>query len=199
MKLHSTIMSEVMKTTQDPFYFILTGIPGFEAYHIWISIPCCCLYIISIMGNTTILTVIRIEPSLIQPMYLFLSMLALTDLGLTLSTLPTVMQLLWFNNQKISFEGCFAQFFFLHAFSFMESSVLLAMSFDRYVAICRPLHYATILTNSVVGRMGVSRPLPLCSGRSSLPFPTQAPALLPLPPSLSLLLPPPGHDSPGLC
>ena len=56
----------------------------------------------------------------------------------------------------------------------MKSSVLLAMSFDSYVAICRPLHYATILTNSVVGRMGVSRPLPLCSGRSSLPFPTQA-------------------------
>ncbi|XP_027417830.1 LOW QUALITY PROTEIN: olfactory receptor 51Q1-like [Bos indicus x Bos taurus] len=148
--------SSMANTTQDPFYFILTGIPGFEAYHIWISIPCCCLYTISIMGNTTILTVIRIEPSLVQPMYLFLSMLALTDLGLTLNTLPTVMQLLWFNNQKISFEGRFAQFFFLHAFSFMESSVLLAMSFDRYVAICRPLHYATILTNSVVGRMGLA-------------------------------------------
>ena len=148
--------SSMVNTTQDPFYFILTGIPGFEAYHTWISIPFCCLYTISIMGNTAILTVIRTEPSLIQPMYLFLSMLALTDLGLTLSTLPTVMQLLWFNIQKISFEGCFAQFFFLHAFSFMESSVLLAMSFDRYVAICCPLHYATILTNSVVGRMGLA-------------------------------------------
>ncbi|XP_065802119.1 olfactory receptor 51Q1-like [Muntiacus reevesi] len=148
--------SSMVNTTQDPFYFILTGIPGFEAYHIWISNPFCCLYTISIMGNTAILTVIRTEPSLIQPMYLFLSMLALTDLGLTLSTLPTVIQLLWFNIQKISLKGCFAQFFFLHAFSLMESSVLLAMSFDRYVAICRPLHYATILTNSVVGRMGLA-------------------------------------------
>lgn len=148
--------SSMANTTQDPFYFILTGIPGFEAHHIWISIPFCCLYTISIMGNTTILTVICTEPSLVQPMYLFLSMLALTDLGLTLSTLPTVMQLLWFNNQIISFEGCFAQLFFLHTFSFMESSVLLAMSFDRYVAICRPLHYATTLTNSVVGRIGLA-------------------------------------------
>ncbi|XP_006937097.3 olfactory receptor 51Q1 [Felis catus] len=149
-------MHEVANTTQGSFYFILTGIPGFEASHIWISIPFCCLYTISIMGNTTILTVIRKEPSLHQPMYLFLSMLAMTDLGLTLTTLPTVMQLLWFNVHEISFEACFAQFFFLHGFSFMESSVLLAMSFDRYVAICRPLHYASILTGEVIGKIGLA-------------------------------------------
>ncbi|XP_041586732.1 olfactory receptor 51Q1-like [Vulpes lagopus] len=149
-------MSKVSNSTQVPFYFILTGIPGFEAFHIWISIPFCCLYTISIVGNTTILAVICTEPSLHQPMYLFLSMLALTDLGLTLTTLPTVMQLLWFNIPKIDFEACFAQVFFIHTFSFMESSVLLAMSFDRYVAICRPLHYATILTSEVIGRIGLA-------------------------------------------
>lgn len=149
-------MSKVTNATQNPFYFILTGIPGFEAFHIWISIPFCCLYTISIVGNITILTVIHIETSLHQPMYLFLSMLALTDLGLTLTTLPTVMQILWYDIRKISFEGCFAQFFFLHGFSFMESSVLLAMSFDRYVAICRPLHYATILTSQVICRIGIA-------------------------------------------
>ncbi|XP_008707824.2 olfactory receptor 51Q1-like [Ursus maritimus] len=149
-------MSEVTNITGAPYYFILMGIPGFEGSHVWISIPFCCLYTVSIVGNTTILAVIRTEPSLHQPMYLFLSMLALTDLGLTLTTLPTVMQLLWFSIRKISFEACFAQFFFLHGFSFMESSVLLAMSFDRYVAICRPLHYATILTSKVIGRIGLA-------------------------------------------
>ncbi|XP_008052786.1 olfactory receptor 51Q1 [Carlito syrichta] len=149
-------MSNVTYTSQDPFYFILTGIPGFEASHIWISIPFCFLYTFSIMGNTTILTVICKEPSLHQPMHLFLSMLALNDLGLTLTTLPTVMQLLWFNMCKISFEACFAQLFFLHGFSIMESSVLLAMSFDRYVAICRPLYYAAILTNKIIGRIGLA-------------------------------------------
>ncbi|XP_044116757.1 olfactory receptor 51Q1-like [Neovison vison] len=149
-------MATVTNTTQASFYFILTGIPGFEVSHIWISIPFCCLYTISIVGNTTILAVIRTEPSLHQPMYLFLSMLAVTDLGLTLTTLPTVMQLLWLNIRKISFEACFAQFFFLHGFSFMESSVLLAMSFDRYVAICRPLHYVTILTTKVIGRIALA-------------------------------------------
>ncbi|XP_006162595.2 olfactory receptor 51Q1 [Tupaia chinensis] len=149
-------MSEMTNVTKDSFYFILTGVPGYEASHIWISIPFCCLYTISILGNTTILTAIRTEPALHQPMYLFLSMLAFTDLGLTLTTLPTVMQLFCFNMPEISFEACFAQFFFLHAFSFMESSVLLAMSFDRYVAICRPLHYASILTNKVIGRIGLA-------------------------------------------
>ncbi|XP_019571407.2 olfactory receptor 51Q1 [Rhinolophus sinicus] len=149
-------MSKLTNATENPFYFILTGIPGFEAFHIWISIPFCCLYTISIVGNITILTVIHIETSLHQPMYLFLSMLALTDLGLTLTTLPTVMQILWYDIRKISFEGCFAQLFFLHGFSFMESSVLLAMSFDRYVAICRPLHYATILTSQVICRIGIA-------------------------------------------
>ncbi|XP_047375500.1 olfactory receptor 51Q1-like [Sciurus carolinensis] len=146
----------VTNITQAPFYFLLMGIPGFEAFHVWISIPFFCLYTISIVGNTTILAVIRTEPSLHQPMYLFLCMLALTDLGLTLTTLPTVMQLLWFNIHKIRFEACFAQLFFLHGFSFMESSVLLAMSFDRYVAICRPLHYASILTSEVIGRIGLA-------------------------------------------
>ncbi|XP_032709529.1 olfactory receptor 51Q1 [Lontra canadensis] len=149
-------MAEVTNTTRAPFYFILTGIPGFEASHIWISIPFCCLYTISIVGNTTILAVICTEPSLHQPMYLFLSMLGLTDLGLTLTTLPTVMQLLWLNIHKISFEACFAQVFFIHTFSFMESSVLLAMSFDRYVAICHPLHYATILTSKVISRIALA-------------------------------------------
>ena len=97
---------------------------GMAIFHTWISIPFCCLYTISIAGNTTLLAVIRAEPSLHEPMYLFLSMLALTDLGLSLTALPTLMRILWFNASEISFEACFIQFFFLHGFSFMESSVL---------------------------------------------------------------------------
>ncbi|XP_072472716.1 olfactory receptor 51Q1-like [Notamacropus eugenii] len=146
-------MSAIDNITEESFYFILTGIPGFESMHIWISVPFFCLYMISMIGNTTILAVIWTEPSLYQPMYMFLSMLTLTDLGLTLTTLPTVMRLLWFNARKISLEACFVQFFFLHGFSFMESSVLLAMAFDRYVAICHPLRYASILTGTVVRRI----------------------------------------------
>ncbi|XP_020823546.1 olfactory receptor 51Q1-like [Phascolarctos cinereus] len=149
-------MSANANTTEESFYFILTGVPGFEAVHIWISIPFFCLYMISLIGNTVILAVIWTESSLHQPMYVFLSMLTQTDLGLTLTTLPTVMRLLWFNARKISLEACFVQFFFLHGFSFMESSVLLAMAFDRDVAICHPLRYASILTDAVVRRIGMA-------------------------------------------
>ena len=64
MKLHSLFMSELTNTTQDHFYFILTGIPAFEASHSWTSIPFYCFYTISVTGTTTILTVICTEPSL---------------------------------------------------------------------------------------------------------------------------------------
>ena len=143
----------VTNSTQVPFYFILMGM---GIFYTWISIPFCCLYTISTAGNTTLLAVIRAEPSLHEPMYLFLPMLALTDLGLSLTALPTLMRILWFNASDFSFEACFIQFFFLHGFSFMESSVLSAMSFGHHVAICHPLHYFSILTKKAICRIGLA-------------------------------------------
>ena len=58
--------------------------------------------------------------------------------------------------RDIGHDACFAQLFFIHSLSFLESSVLLSMAFDRFVAICRPLHYASILTNTVIGRIGLA-------------------------------------------
>ncbi|CAO2582440.1 Olfactory receptor 51G2 [Lemmus lemmus] len=124
--------------------------------HIWISLPLCLLYLVSILGNCTILFIIKTEPSLHEPMYLFLSMLALTDLGLSLCTLPTVLGIFWVGAREIGHDACFAQLFFIHCLSFLESSVLLSMAFDRFVAICRPLHYASILTHTVIGKIGLA-------------------------------------------
>uniref|UniRef100_A0A8C3YBW4 Olfactory receptor n=1 Tax=Catagonus wagneri TaxID=51154 RepID=A0A8C3YBW4_9CETA len=136
--------------------FLLTGVPGLEWAHAWISIPFCCLYVTALSGNTLILFIILTEPSLHKPMYYFLSMLSTTDIGLCISTLATVLGIFWVNAREISFSACLSQMFFIHLFTFMESSVLLAMAFDRFVAISHPLRYAVILTHTRIAQIGLA-------------------------------------------
>ncbi|XP_067413547.1 olfactory receptor 51G2-like [Emydura macquarii macquarii] len=138
-----------------PAVFILTGIPGLEDVHVWISIPFFLMYVISILGNSVILFIIKTDPSLHEPMYIFLSMLAVTDLGISLSTIPTTLSIYWFHSREISDDACFAQVFFIHSLTLIESSVLLSMAFDRFVAICNPLRYASILTPPRIAKMGL--------------------------------------------
>uniref|UniRef100_A0A8C6E3X2 Olfactory receptor n=1 Tax=Moschus moschiferus TaxID=68415 RepID=A0A8C6E3X2_MOSMO len=139
-----------------PPSFLMIGIPGLEAIHGWLSIPFSSMYTAALTGNCLILLAVRRTPSLHQPMYYFLSMLALTDVGLTLSTMPTTLAVLWFDHRLIGFNACLVQLFFLHSFSVVESSVLLAMSFDRFVAISNPLRYASVLTNNAIIRIGLA-------------------------------------------
>ncbi|XP_020823412.1 olfactory receptor 51G1 [Phascolarctos cinereus] len=135
--------------------FFLTGFRGLENLHGLISIPFCTIYLTVIVGNITILHVICTDSTLHEPMYYFLAMLALTDLGLCFSTLPTVLSIFWFDVREIGIPACFTQLFFIHTLSLVESSVLLSMSIDRYVAICNPLRYGTLLTPGRIVKMGL--------------------------------------------
>ncbi|KAM7179437.1 olfactory receptor 51G2-like [Macrochelys suwanniensis] len=148
-------MSSVNNTKFNFAMFLLTGIPGQEDIHLWISIPFCLIYVISIVGNSVILFIIKTDPSLHEPMYILLSMLAVTDLGLSIATMPTILGIYLFNSREISLDACFAQLFFIHSFSLTESSMLLLMAFDRFVAICNPLRYASILTLPKIAKMGL--------------------------------------------
>ncbi|XP_048698451.2 olfactory receptor 51G2-like [Caretta caretta] len=147
-------MSTVNDTKCKSAVFLLTGIPGQEDVNLWISIPFCFMYLISILGNSVILFIIKTDPSLHEPMYIFLSMLAVTDLGLSLATIPTILGIFLFNSREISFDACFAQLFFIHSLQFIESSMLLLMAFDRFVAICNPLRYVSILTQKRIAKLG---------------------------------------------
>uniref|UniRef100_A0A4X1SNF1 Olfactory receptor n=1 Tax=Sus scrofa TaxID=9823 RepID=A0A4X1SNF1_PIG len=126
-------------TFLDSSVFFLVGIPGLEQFHLWLSLPVCCLGTATIVGNITILVIIATEPALHKPVYLFLCMLSTVDLAASFSTVPKLLAILWCGAGHISAPACLAQMFFIHAFCMMESTVLLAMAFDRYVAICHPL------------------------------------------------------------
>nr|AAI41054.1 Olfactory receptor 619 [Mus musculus] len=137
-------------------WYTMIGIPGLEDAHIWLSIPIFSMYIVAVIGNTFLILLISIEHSLHEPMYFFLTMLALADIFLSTVTIPKVLAIFWFQDRSISFASCVSQMFFLHFIFVTESGILLSMAFDRYVAICYPLRYTTILTPSVIIKMGIA-------------------------------------------
>ncbi|XP_004642049.1 olfactory receptor 51I2-like [Octodon degus] len=150
--------------------FSFIGIPGLEAAHMWISIPFCLLYLIALGGNVLLLILVRVEQNLHEPQFYFLAMLALTDLGLSLSTMPSVLAIFWFDVHNIGLNACLTQMFFIHTLSSVESGVLVAMAFDRLVAICAPLNYNRILTHCTVACLSGAALLRGATLLAPLPF-----------------------------
>ncbi|CAM4327801.1 unnamed protein product [Lepidochelys olivacea] len=148
-------MANFSFSPSDSSIFILTGIPGLEDDHIWISIPFSAFYILGLLGNFTVLFVVGKEQTLHKPMYLLLCMLALSDITTSTSFVPKALCIFWFNLKSITMKSCLTQMFFFYAFSTMHSAVLVTMAFDRYVAVCNPLRYATILTNARIAKLGL--------------------------------------------
>ncbi|KAM5184665.1 olfactory receptor 56B1-like [Callospermophilus lateralis] len=130
--------------------FILMGFPGIHSWQHWLSLPLALLYLSTIGANILILTTIYQDSSLKQPMYLFLGILSVVDMGLSTTIVPKILAIFWFDAKAISLPECFAQIYAIHCFLSMESGVFLCMAFDRYVAICHPLRYPLIVTNSFI-------------------------------------------------
>ncbi|XP_068964902.1 olfactory receptor 56B1-like [Petaurus breviceps papuanus] len=152
--------------------FILMGLPGIHSWQHWLSLPLALLYLSSISANPIIFITIWKEPKLYQPMYQFLSVLSIVDIGLATTIMPKILAIFWFDAKAISLPECFAQIYAIHCFVCMESGIFLCMAFDRYVAICQPLHYPTIVTDYFVFKATVF--MVLRNGLVVIPVPVLA-------------------------
>ncbi|XP_069059428.1 olfactory receptor 56A4-like [Pleurodeles waltl] len=130
--------------------FILIGFPGFGSWQLWLSIPLAFLLLLAVVANVTLVITIYIEQNLHEPMCYFLCYLSIADLPISMITTPKLLAILLFDSRSISLPGCFTQMFFVHMLLAAESGMLVAMAFDRYIAICSPLRYRSVLNNKLV-------------------------------------------------
>ncbi|XP_077901309.1 olfactory receptor 1J21-like isoform X3 [Ictidomys tridecemlineatus] len=107
------------------------------------------MYLTTVLGNLLIILLIRLDSRLHTPMYFFLSHLALTDIFFSSVTAPKMLMNMLTQTQSISYAGCISQEFFFVFFANLDSFLLTSMAYDRYVAICQPLHYSRIMSQNL--------------------------------------------------
>uniref|UniRef100_G3TCE8 Olfactory receptor n=1 Tax=Loxodonta africana TaxID=9785 RepID=G3TCE8_LOXAF len=107
------------------------------------------IYLTTVLGNLLIILLIRLDSHLHTPMYFFLSHLAFTDVSFSSVIAPKMLMNMQTQSQSISYMGCISQVYFFLFFGGIDSFLLTSMAYDRYVAICHPLHYTTIMSRSL--------------------------------------------------
>lgn len=131
--------------------FSILGFPGLSPqYHGPVSALFFFIYLAIAAGNIFILAFVINHKSLQKPTYLVFCHLALNDLTFGTVTLPKIISKYWFDDGYVSFYGCFSQMFFVHYLGSVTSFILLVMALDRFVAICVPLRYAVLISNSTI-------------------------------------------------
>ncbi|XP_065509163.1 olfactory receptor 14J1-like [Caloenas nicobarica] len=164
-----------------------------QLLHFWLFLG---IYLAALLGNGLIITTIACDQHLHTPMYFFLLNLALLDLGSISSIVPKSMANSLWDTRVISYSGCAAQLFSFAFLIVAEYSMLTIMSYDRYVAICKPLHYGTLLDSRACVHMAAAAwasgflvallhtantfSLPLCKGNAVDQFFCEIPQILKL-------------------
>ncbi|XP_051039680.1 olfactory receptor 4F6 [Phodopus roborovskii] len=126
--------------------FVFLGLSNSWTIQLLLFLFSCMFYMASLLGNFLIVLTVTSDPHLQSPMYFLLANLSIIDLICSSSTAPKMIYDLLRRHKTISFGGCITQIFFIHAVGGTEMLLLIAMAFDQYVAICRPLHYLTIMS-----------------------------------------------------
>ncbi|XP_068025795.1 olfactory receptor 14A16-like [Melanerpes formicivorus] len=184
-------------------HFLLLPFPGTRQLQLLHFCLFLAIYLAALLGNGLIITTIAWDHHLHTPMYFFLLNLSILDLGCISTTVPKSMTNSLWDTRVISYSGCAAQVFFFLFLISAEFSLLTIMSYDRYAAICRPLHYETLLGSRVCLQMvaaawacGVlnallhtanTLSLPLCQGNALYQFFCEIPHILKLSCSTSYL------------
>ncbi|XP_008703690.2 olfactory receptor 24 [Ursus maritimus] len=110
-----------------------------------------CMYVVTVVGNLLIILAISSDSHLHTPMYFFLANLSLVDFGLATNTVPKMLVSIQIRSKSISYPCCLTQMYFFHFFGIMDSVLIAVMAYDRFVAICHPLHYTTIMNPRLCG------------------------------------------------
>ncbi|XP_014714665.3 putative olfactory receptor 1F12P [Equus asinus] len=126
--------------------FLLLGFSSWPEQQAHLFALFLCLYLTGLFGNLLILLAISSDHRLHTPMYFFLANLSFVDLCLPSATVPKILLNTQTQTQSISYPGCLAQMYFCMMFANMDNFLLTVMAYDRYVAICHPLYYSTIMT-----------------------------------------------------
>ncbi|EDL12746.1 olfactory receptor family 1 subfamily E member 35 [Mus musculus] len=126
--------------------FLLLGLPISSEYHLLFYALLLAMYLTTLLGNLLIILLVRLDSHLHTPMYLFLSNLSFSDLCFSSVTIPKLLQNMQSQVPTISYADCLTQLYFFMVFGDMESFLLVVMAYDRYVAICFPLHYTSIMS-----------------------------------------------------
>uniref|UniRef100_A0A4W2GA37 Olfactory receptor n=1 Tax=Bos indicus x Bos taurus TaxID=30522 RepID=A0A4W2GA37_BOBOX len=151
--------------------FVLLGLTDSPQLQIFLFVMFSVFYLMTMLGNCLILLTVLSTPHLHSPMYFLLSNLSLIDMCLSSFATPKMIMDFFAQHKTISFEGCISQIFFLHLFTGTEIVLLISMSFDRYIAICKPLHYSSIMSQRVcVGLVATSWTVGFLHTMSQLAF-----------------------------
>ncbi|XP_074874887.1 olfactory receptor 14C36-like [Buteo buteo] len=164
-----------------------------QLLHFWLFLG---IYLAALLANGLVITAVACDLSLYTPMYFFLLNLSLLDLGTISTTVPKAMANSLWDTRAISYAGCAAQFFLFIFLISAEYFILTVMAYDRYVAICKPLHYGTLLGSRACVHMAAAAwgtgflyavlhtantfSLPLCQGNAVDQFFCEIPQILKL-------------------